>query len=74
LALSLSAHRHGILIAFGDHLRVTLWTCSTARAEDRFAIEPRCKGRGEFALIQLPLRQRAQRKIPSGGDPRARVT
>src|SRR3989449_1646347 len=47
LALSLLAHRHGILIALGDHLRLTLWAFSNDRTEDMFAMANRFKGRVE---------------------------
>jgi hypothetical protein len=39
-----------------------------------FAIANRFQGRVKLALLQLPLRQGAQVKITSGGDPRSRVT
>src|SRR2546422_4991474 len=73
LALSLLAHRHGILIALGDHFRLTLWAFSNDRTEDMFAMANRFKGRVELALVQLHLRQGAQVKI-TGGAIRARVS
>ena len=68
------AHRHGILIALGDQLRLTLWPLSNDRAEGVLTAPDRLKGRVQLALGQLHLRQRAQVKITRGGDPGARLT
>src|SRR5207247_11047238 len=73
LALALLAHRHGRLIALGDHLRLTLWAFSNDRAEDMFAMANRFKGRVELALVQLHLRPGAQVNITARGDPRPRA-
>src|SRR4029453_2037960 len=63
LLAHLLAHRHGILIALGDHLQFTFWPLPHDRAEALFATPDGRKGRVQCTLGQLHLRQRAQVKI-----------
>src|SRR3989475_8950873 len=63
LALALLAHRHGILIALGDHLRLTLWAFSIDRAEDMCPMANRFTVPVKPALLRLPMRQGARANI-----------
>src|SRR5690349_18155019 len=74
LLAHLLAHRHGILITLCDQLQLTLWPLPHDWAEGLFAMPDGLKGRVEFTLGQLDLRQRAQVKITRGSNPRSRIT